>query len=88
MKNFDEVKDIFEQMAITMNAVNSEEASDGNVTIDIDSVKLRYTRISEKDSFDTGLLVPVWDFIGTKQTNMDMRFKTQLLCPSMRLMVR
>ena len=63
---FDEVKDIFEQMAITMNAVNSEEASDGNVTIDIDSVKLRYTRISEKDSFDTGLLVPVWDFIGTK----------------------
>ena len=66
LKNFDEVKDIFEQMAITMNAVNSEEASDGNVTIDIDSVKLRYTRISEKDSFDTGLLVPVWDFIGTK----------------------
>ena len=51
LKNFDEVK---------------EEASDGNVTIDIDSVKLRYTRISEKDSFDTGLLVPVWDFIGTK----------------------
>ena len=48
LKNFDEVKDIFEQMAITMNAVNSEEASDGNVTIDIDSVKLRYTRISEK----------------------------------------
>lgn len=66
LKNFDEVKDIFEQMAITMNAVNSEEASDGNVTIDIDSVKLRYTRIREKDSFDTGLLVPVWDFIGTK----------------------
>ena len=38
----------------------------GDVTINIDSVKLRYTRISEKDSFDTGLLVPVWDFIGTK----------------------
>ena len=53
-------------MVVTMNAVESEEATEGNVTIDIDSVKLRYTRISEKDSFDTGLLVPVWDFIGTK----------------------
>ena len=66
LKNFDEIKDIFEQMVVTMNAVESEEAMEGNVTIDIDSVKLRYTRISEKDSFDTGLLVPVWDFIGTK----------------------
>ena len=43
-----------------------EDASDENVTIDVSAVKLRYTRISEKDSFDTGLLVPVWDFIGTK----------------------
>lgn len=66
LKNFDEIKDIFEQMIVTMNAVNEEDASYGDVTIDIDSVKLRYTRISEKDSFDTGLLVPVWDFIGTK----------------------
>lgn len=66
LKNFDEIKDIFEQMVVTMNAVNEEDARYGDVTIDIDSVKLRYTRISEKDSFDTGLLVPVWDFIGTK----------------------
>ena len=66
LKNFDEIKDIFEQMVVTMNAVNEEDARYGDVTINIDSVKLRYTRISEKDSFDTGLLVPVWDFIGTK----------------------
>ncbi len=26
---------------------------------------LGYSRISEADSFDTGLLVPVWDFMGT-----------------------
>lgn len=28
-------------------------------------VNLVYTRISEKDSFDTGLVVPVWNFEGT-----------------------
>lgn len=66
LKNFDEIKEIFEQMVVTMNAVNVEDASDENVTIDVSAVKLRYTRISEKDSFDTGLLVPVWDFIGTR----------------------
>jgi len=66
LKDFDEIKDIFEQMVVTMNAVNSDDQGDENVNIDVSAVKLRYTRISEKDSFDTGLLVPVWDFIGTK----------------------
>ncbi len=27
-------------------------------------VRLSYSRISEKDSFDTGLVVPVWSFEG------------------------
>lgn len=63
MKSFDEIKDIFEQMVVVIYAVDT-----GKVTIDIDQVILRYTRISEADSFDTGLLVPVWDFIGTITT--------------------
>ena len=33
--------------------------------IDVDNVVLRYARISEADNFDSGLLVPVWDFEGT-----------------------
>lgn len=33
--------------------------------IKVDSVKLGYAIISEEGTFDTGLLVPVWDFNGT-----------------------
>lgn len=66
LKRFDEIKDIFEQMIITTNATSEEEF----ITIDIDKVVLRYTRISEADSFDTGLLVPTWEFIGTRSKGM------------------
>ena len=62
MKSFEEIKDIFEQMVVVTNALGSDE--EDKVTIDIDREVLRYTRISERDSFDTGLLVPVWDFMG------------------------
>lgn len=64
MKSFDEIKDIFEQMIVVTNAVQ-----EGTISIDVDRVELRYTRISEADSFDTGLLVPVWDFEGTLTLN-------------------
>ncbi len=35
-----------------------------DVTATVDRVRLSYSRISEKDSFDTGLVVPVWSFEG------------------------
>lgn len=60
MKSFDEVKGIFEKMVLITNARAEEK-----VTISVDRVVLGYARISEADSFDTGLLVPVWDFMGT-----------------------
>lgn len=60
MKSFDEVKGIFEKMVLITNAQAEEK-----VTISVDRVVLGYSRISEADSFDTGLLVPVWDFMGT-----------------------
>ncbi len=65
MKPFDEIKSIFEQMAAVKNAGLTEDES---VILQVNRVILRYTRISEPDSFDTGLLVPVWDFIGTSQS--------------------
>ena len=49
-------------MIVTMNATIDEESE---VKVNINKVVLRYTRISEPDSFDTGLLVPTWEFIGT-----------------------
>lgn len=65
MKSFDEVKDTFEKMVVAANA--QYEVGDINVNINVDRVVLGYAMISEKDRFDTGLLVPVWDFIGTTE---------------------
>ncbi|MCI9151040.1 MAG: hypothetical protein HFI42_11205 [Lachnospiraceae bacterium] len=64
MKSFEEIKDIFKQMIVVANASQGETAD-----IHIDRVTLRYTRISEENSFDTGLLVPVWDFEGRLSLN-------------------
>lgn len=64
MKKFANIQKNFEKMVTTVYAQNQDEEKN-EVTINIDKVVLRYMRISEKDSFDTGLLVPVWDFLGT-----------------------
>ena len=59
LKPFSEIKEIFEKMVCVANA------DDQRVSwINIDRVRLSYSRISEKDSFDTGLVVPVWSFEG------------------------
>lgn len=65
MKTFDEIKDIFEKMVTVKYA-----AVDGKSKILIDRVKLGYVRVSEEDSFNTGLLVPAWEFYG-KVSKMD-----------------
>ena len=61
MKSFEDIQSIFEEMVAIKHATEW-----GHNTIQIDRVELRYYRISEADNFETGLLVPVWDFIGTK----------------------
>lgn len=66
IKSFEEIRDTFEQMVVIENTPEDlEELKDEKVSIKITDVKLVYTRVSEKDSFDTGLVVPVWDFEGT-----------------------
>ncbi|MCI8338032.1 MAG: hypothetical protein HFH62_05020 [Lachnospiraceae bacterium] len=66
IKSFSEIKDTFEQMVVIENANNDSEAEEREpVSIKVTDVNLVYTRISEKDSFDTGLVVPVWNFEGT-----------------------
>ncbi len=63
---FSEIKDTFEQMVVIENAKNASEGEEREqVSIRVTDVNLVYTRISEKDSFDTGLVVPVWNFEGT-----------------------
>lgn len=67
VKPFREIKDTFEKMVVIENAPDSteEKGQDQSVSVEVTDVKLIYTRISEKDSFDTGLVVPVWNFEGT-----------------------
>lgn len=66
IKPFKEVKETFEKMVVIANKSDSEEdLANGGVSVKVTDVCLVYTRISEKDSFDTGLIVPVWDFQGT-----------------------
>ena len=66
IKSFREIKDTFEQMVLVENAVESSEGEKNQtININVTDVRLAYTRISEKDSFDTGLVIPVWDFEGT-----------------------
>ncbi len=66
IKSFKEVKETFEKMVVIANKPDSEEdLANGGVSVKVTDVRLVYTRISEKDSFDTGLIVPIWDFEGT-----------------------
>ena len=68
IKTFEEIKEVFEQMVTVANAREDYETK-----IIVNEVKLRYEKISEKDSFDTGLLIPAWDFIGRKITDFQTR---------------
>lgn len=74
LKSFDEIRSTFETMATIVNADSNYETSNHKdlevVNIEVDRVILGYALVSEPDSFDTGLLVPVWDFKGTRTQYM------------------
>lgn len=63
LKSFEDIQATFEKMVLITNA-----STDHTKNIEIDRVSLGYALVSEADSFDTGLLVPVWDFFGTSRT--------------------
>lgn len=66
IKSFDEIRNTFEKMVVIENAVKgTENERDQKVSVKVSNVRLVYSRISEKDRFDTGLVVPVWNFEGT-----------------------
>ena len=69
LQSFDEIKKTFEKMAVIANA-----QQDFETVLTVDKVVFGYSRISEKDSFDTGLLVPVWDFFGKNSAEKDDKY--------------
>ena len=74
LKSFKQIKKIFENMVVTAYAQDQKEKE--KITIKVNQVILRYMRISEANSFDTGLLVPVWEFIGTKSYSQKTKLNT------------
>ena len=69
LQPFETVRDTFEKMMPMTGASHDPEHL--GKEINIDRVTLTYSRISEKDSFDTGLVVPVWGFRGTSKEVYD-----------------
>lgn len=65
LQPFETIRDTFEKM-MPMTGANPVPEEIGS-EISIDRVTLSYSRISEKDSFDTGLIVPVWGFRGVRK---------------------
>lgn len=66
LKSFDEIRTIFEKMIVVTNAEDDTMEESFGTQIKVNQVILGYARISEVNSYQTGLLVPAWDFIGTK----------------------
>ena len=62
---FDEIKNIFERMAVIVdNSIDSSGVDGASERRVITTVRLGLMCIREQDS-DTGLLIPVWDFLGS-----------------------
>ena len=69
LMSFSDVSDIFAKMIMVKNS-NQKVINDKNGfvvinSIDIDKVSLNMMRIRDKNNYEQGLLVPVWDFWGT-----------------------
>lgn len=65
LQPFETIRETFEKM-MPMTGANQFPEEIGS-EISIDRVTLSYSRISEKNSFDTGLIVPVWGFRGIRK---------------------
>lgn len=60
-----DIQDVFENMIVIQNATYEDINTCTSVAIDITRVSLSLQRVMERDSYTTGLLVPVWNFYGT-----------------------
>ncbi len=65
IRPWDEIESVFEKMIVIKNAMYENIDAYKAVRIDITHAVLSLQRIMERDSYTTGLLVPVWNFFGT-----------------------
>ncbi len=69
--DFSEITSVFEKMLPITYGYLTEEATDYHLQADITEVRLGLMRITEQNSRDTGVLIPVWDFFGDLTTVPD-----------------
>ena len=62
--DFSEITSIFAKMLPITYSYLSENGADYKINIKIDKIQLGLMRIKEQNSRDTGLLIPVWNFLG------------------------
>ncbi len=78
--SFDDVTKVFGTMALAVNAWDGLAAGSPNLKsmeIKVDHIKFGLTRITEENKRDSGLLVPVWDFLGTMTYVAEVGGKTK-----------
>ncbi len=78
--SFDDVTKVFGTMALAVNAWDGVAAGSPNLKaleIKVDHIKFGLTRITEENKRDSGLLVPVWDFLGTMTYVVEVDGKTK-----------
>lgn len=68
---FDEVLDIFNKQFFIRNALKNNDTEIKQATFKVDRVTLGYIRVPLKDKPNEYMLVPVWDFFGTKETEFN-----------------
>ena len=62
---YSDIQDIFDKMMFITYEFQAQGAK--SLRLDISSVKLETMRIVEQDVDNSGLLVPVWNFYGTRK---------------------
>lgn len=62
---FEDIEAIFSKMILVAHAQYGQYDTGVKLTFDIDQARLGMMRIQDKNSPETGLIVPVWDFFGT-----------------------
>ena len=62
--SFAEAMEIFEKMMLV--TYEAEARQQGDIAFQIDRVTLSLQRVAEKNTQETGLLIPVWNFYGEK----------------------
>ncbi len=64
MLNFDEIQSIFEKMIPIVDNGYGSYGEDAPIDVYITEARLGLMRVTERDIGSSGLLVPVWDFMG------------------------